>query len=190
LEFCKSSLRDAIEADSLFEFFEKYFKFGKEKYEDFFKIPRSVKNRSTSRQGPQLITRFKDPQSPSMQNFLKFNLEEEWTHSLLSINVIFGGAPSESKVNVEWLPDVTPHVKGLGSNEVVMNSDSSLDDWDTQWTIRHEFGHVLGFPDCYVEFYVPEEESIISYQLDVDNLMCSRKGVLNSGMIEELLRKY
>lgn len=93
-------------------------------------------------------------------------------------------------VFVEWVRDATPHVKGLGSNHIVMNSNSSLDDWDTQWTIRHEFGHVLGLPDCYVEFYEEEKNLITNYQIDVEDLMCSRRGVMNQRIVDELRSNY
>ncbi len=42
-------------------------------------------------------------------------------------------------------------------------------------TFAHEFGHVLGFPDCYLEFFEREKNQIIYYELDHKrkNLMCS-----------------
>ena len=42
-------------------------------------------------------------------------------------------------------------------------------------TLAHEVGHVIGFKDCYVEFYDYEKESLIYYELDRNkgNIMCS-----------------
>ncbi|CBW27451.1 hypothetical protein BMS_2672 [Halobacteriovorax marinus SJ] len=42
-------------------------------------------------------------------------------------------------------------------------------------TIAHEFGHSLGFKDCYVEYYDSRSQELIYYELERDegNLMCS-----------------
>jgi len=53
-------------------------------------------------------------------------------------------------------PGVTPHVNGIGGRIITMDANAPLDDYDVSWTIRHEYGHVLGFPDCYVEFYIAQ----------------------------------
>jgi predicted Zn-dependent protease len=71
-----------------------------------------------------------------------------------------------------------------------MNSNSSLDEYDVRWTIRHEYGHVLGLPDCYIEFYDRTEKVIINYQIDTTNLMCSRKGHLQPIHVAELQKAY
>jgi hypothetical protein len=73
---------------------------------------------------------------------------------------------------------------------ITMDSTSSMDEWDVQWTIRHEFGHSLGLPDCYVEFYDDNEQAMVNYQLDTTNLMCSRRGELQQIHVDELKKAY
>ncbi len=63
-----------------------------------------------------------------------------------------------------------------------------MTEYDVQWTIRHEFGHVLGFPDCYIEFYEQASGEIINYQIDTSNLMCSRMGHIQEKHFAELKR--
>lgn len=43
--------------------------------------------------------------------------------------------------------------------------------------LSHEFGHVLGFPDCYTEFFDNKSNELIYYEIDKDNtnIMCSLK---------------
>jgi hypothetical protein len=84
----------------------------------------------------------------------------------------------------------TPHVNGLGGSEITMDAIRPLNDYSNRWTIRHEYGHTLGFPDCYVEFYDIDREMIVNYQLDLDNLMCSRRGHLQEKQFEELKENY
>ena len=71
-----------------------------------------------------------------------------------------------------------------------MDANSPLSEYNVQWTIRHEFGHVIGFPDCYHEFYDATESTMISYQIDITNLMCSRRGHLQQAHVDELRRVY
>ncbi|MEO0335876.1 MAG: hypothetical protein AAF202_05760 [Pseudomonadota bacterium] len=140
------------------------------------------------RNGSMYTSRFRRT-SEDYRQFLKDNIEDEFSFEGFQLQVEFSNSRS-SGVFVEWLPDVTPHVKGLGSDHIVMNSRDSLSDWNTQWTIRHEFGHVLGLPDCYIEFYEADKNVITNYQIDVDDLMCSRAGVINQRIVDELNRAY
>jgi len=87
-------------------------------------------------------------------------------------------------------PGVVPHVNGLGGNEIVMDSNQPIEEYESQWTIRHEFGHVIGLPDCYHEFYDVSQQAFVNYQLDITDLMCSRAGNMNERIYNELKRVY
>jgi hypothetical protein len=52
-----------------------------------------------------------------------------------------------------------------------------LDIFSMKKVLAHEFGHVLGFPDCYTEFYDEEKKSLIYFEISQENtnLMCSLK---------------
>jgi hypothetical protein len=81
-------------------------------------------------------------------------------------------------------------VNGLGGDTITMDANRSLEEYSTRWTIRHEFGHVLGLPDCYIEFYDESRAVMVSYQIDITNLMCSRKGKLQERHVLELRKHY
>ncbi|WP_127714724.1 hypothetical protein [Halobacteriovorax sp. HLS] len=42
-------------------------------------------------------------------------------------------------------------------------------------TVAHEFGHILGFRDCYIEYYDARNEEIVYFELEREsgNLMCT-----------------
>lgn len=44
------------------------------------------------------------------------------------------------------------------------------------FAFNHEIAHILGFPDCYFEFWDATQLALISYEVDIRNMMCSRKG--------------
>ena len=71
-----------------------------------------------------------------------------------------------------------------------MDANAPLTEYDVKWTIRHEYGHVLGFPDCYLEFWDKELKAIVSYQLDTSDLMCSRRGHLKQRHFDALRDAY
>ena len=70
------------------------------------------------------------------------------------------------------------------------DANTPLEEYEVQWTIRHEFGHILRLPDYYVEFYDTHEDIAINYQLDTTDLMCSRAGDFNERIYTELKRVY
>lgn len=116
------------------------------------------------------------------------NIEQEWQWKNWKLLLQFQSASNIPYI--EFVPGATPHVNELGGNQIVMDANQPLTEWDSQWTIRHEFGHVLGFPDCYVEFYDSSLHAIVNYQLDVSDLMCSRKGKLKENHFLEMKRNY
>jgi hypothetical protein len=162
-------------------------------YNGYFQIP-SYAPRSEFRweklgsNKEQFITPFTDPEDEAVRRFLQENIEDEWRFGNWALRFPFTKASGHPYVVFQ--PDVTPHVNGLGGAEITMNSNQPLSEYDAQWTIRHEFGHVLGLPDCYVEFYVPERQAIINYQIDIDNIMCSRRGHVKQTNVDELRRAY
>ncbi len=136
-----------------------------------------------------LKTPFTQPESEEVKTFLSENIEDEWKWKdwRLNLNFISGGFDT---THIEFVPGATPHVNGLAGSTITMDANQPLTEYHVRWTIRHEFGHTLGFPDCYVEFYDTDKAVMISYQLDTTNLMCSRRGKLQEKHYEELKRVY
>jgi hypothetical protein len=159
-------------------------------YDSFFQIQNWLKRQDVrwSSTNPSLMMiPFRETESPSVKTFLINNIEDEWKFNTWRLTLQFDPAAA---INVKFVPGTYPHVDALGGNNIFMDGNSSLEDWDTQWTIRHEFGHTLGFPDCYVEFYDSQESVMVYYQLEVGNLMCSRQGKFQQRHYAELQRIY
>ena len=133
---------------------------------------------------------FKNPSDPIVRQWLIDNIEDEWRLDGWNFKLNFQTGWSWNMAEVVFEPGATPHVNGLGGNTITMDANQALQEYGTRWTIRHEFGHVLGLPDCYIEFFDTEKDVMVSYQLDLDNLMCSRRGKLQKLHYEELKRAY
>ncbi len=118
---------------------------------------------------------------------------ETYFHEILARVWNVGGA----MLSANFLPNATLRIRfetgALAHYEtgaIVMDERSDMQDPENQIMLAHEYGHALGFPDCYIEFYDEDEEAIINYQLDVENIMCSLNGAVNTRHFEELRKAY
>jgi hypothetical protein len=123
----------------------------------------------------------------TISNWLKEHVEDEFKNATWNMEVHFK-TQRPGMAYLEFKPNVTPHV--TGGNIIVMDANTPIEEYSVQWTIRHEFGHILRFPDCYIEFYDEEEEVAVNYQLDVTDLMCSRAGDFNQRIFNEMKIVY
>ena len=189
VENCRTELGQATEDTALPAYYKKYLPYAEAVYANFFAVTPVRKELKWNSDKSVLNQDFNLPSLQPIADWLKINVEEEWNSAnfKLLVNYI---PPHASAPYIEFEKDVTPNISGETWNKITMDPDYSLDDYSTQWTIRHEFGHVLGFPDCYLEFYLPEKKEMIFYTIETDNLMCAWGGKLQPSHIKELQRAY
>lgn len=155
----------------------------------FFDIPAYAVRRDVDHSNPKVMAvTFNTPSIPKFIPYLQTNIEDEFRFGDWGIKMTFGNYPNGALLKFET--GVVPHVNGLGGNEIVMDSNQPIEEYESQWTIRHEYGHVIGLPDCYHEFFDSELGAFVNYQLDVTDLMCSRAGNMNERIYKELVRVY
>jgi hypothetical protein len=177
--------------DGLWDFYNTYMMYGESMYEYFFQLQVVRPDVSWTEKDTNLLTiPFVNPKDEAIRKFLEVNIEDEWKWQDWHLRLNFLNFDDDTMTHVVFQPGATPHVNALGGSEITMDDNSPLSEYDVQWTIRHEFGHVLGFPDCYVEFYDADRDVMVSYQLDLDNLMCSRRGHFRQTHFDELKRNY
>ncbi|MGZ3656545.1 MAG: hypothetical protein ACXVCS_13375 [Bdellovibrionota bacterium] len=189
---CQNSVDAMIKNGSdLEDYYEEKAPISAEIFSGYFTIPEGVARpeiRFEDGAQSRLIAPFTDPVKPEVRSFLQDNIQDEWRFQNWHLELPFSTA--DALPHVEFQPGVVPHVNQIGGDTIILNATQPLTEYDAQWTIRHEFGHVLGFPDCYVEFYEKERNVIVNYQFDVDNLMCSRRGHIQERHVAELKRIY
>ncbi len=189
---CRDELSIAESSRTISLFYDKYKRAAAENWKSFFKIPDGIRFSSLTwdQSNPNLaVIPFTDMGDQTQKDYLSVNIEDEWKWLGWQLRLDFASTAAK-KVNVHWEPGITPHVEDLGSSEVYMDSNAPLTEYDVRWTIRHEFGHVVGFPDCYLEFYDPTRKLIVSYQHDVTDLMCARSGHFKQNHFDEMKRVY
>ncbi len=80
--------------------------------------------------------------------------------------------------------------KSDGSDLISLDVDDVKDEYLLKKIFAHELGHLLGFNDCYVEYYNEKSKEIIYYEMDDENLMCSINGLISSGHIKKILDRH
>lgn len=188
---CKAELNAAIVSKTLAKFKEQYFTSGEQTYNSFFDIAGTRPDGVWTAQDPDnMYFPFADPKNEAVKSYLKDNIEDEWKWNGWQLHLNFVDSNDPTMTHIVWEAGATPHVDNAPGTTITMDENSLLSEYDVQWTIRHEYGHVIGFPDCYHEFFDEELDAFVSYQLDVTNLMCSRRGKLKQTHFDELKRVY
>lgn len=188
---CSQELSEAIQNSSLVIFKSNYLANGKAVYDAFFNILGSRPDGVWTSADPNTLTfPFANPKNDTILDFLKVNIEEEWQWNGWKLILNFVESEDPNMTHIVFEEGATPHVESAPGSIITMDANTPLSEYDVQWTIRHEYGHVIGFPDCYHEFYDEAQEAFVSYQLDVTNLMCSRRGKLLETHYDELKKAY
>lgn len=172
---CEFLLEDSVSMNngSAYQFYRSYVEQSRDIYNSFFKIPNRVKRSDVKWQADNnslATVPFKQIDDDNMKLFLK-NIEHHWQWKKWQLKLDYTN--SEHAPYIHFQPDQTPNVDRIGGNKITMDPNLPLTEEFSKTVIKHEFGHVLGFPDCYVEFYDPAIESYVYYNLDDTNFMCA-----------------
>ncbi len=187
---CRTNLARFVASNNVWDFHSSYVGAARKTFESFFAIRNPRRDVVWDSTSPLLtMLPFLKPESLEVQNWLVDNIEDEWQWNDWKLKLNFVEEDNNTTY-VVFSPGATPNVNGLGGNRITMDANRSLYDYSSKWTIRHEYGHVLGLPDCYIEFYDTDRQIIINYQIDLDNLMCSRRGKLQEKHYLELKKNY
>lgn len=185
---CRSEVEMAFKENKVGLFYKKFILSAKRNWDSFFKIPVSARRKDVNWSDGVTTVPFNTPKIPKFGPYLKDNIEDEFRWKGWALKLTFGSYPNGPLLKFE--AGAVPHVNGLGGNQIIMDSNQPIEEYESQWTIRHEFGHVIGLPDCYHEFYDVKARAYVNYQLDVTDLMCSRAGNMKERIYLELKEAY
>lgn len=124
-------------------------------------------------------------------SWIRDRLKEAWFwKDAVGVDMEFNSGNVPGAVTVVWQKGALPNVNTIGGDIITM--DDNIPRWleVTQIVMRHELGHVLGFPDCYTEFYDTSLNAFTYYVLDADDGMCALSGLMRERHRDALLKGY
>ncbi|MBC7428660.1 MAG: hypothetical protein H7336_08625 [Bacteriovorax sp.] len=189
MDKCTTDLRPYIESNNLIGYYNLYNQYGQKVHDNFFTIQKTRPEIYWNPEKTVLTTPFQTPERSDVQAWMKDNVQDEWKGPRFNLVFEFK-TTTEDIPRIEFKEGTTAHVNDIAGNVITMEAEYPINTIDMKWTIRHEYGHVLGFQDCYLEFYDSLAKTIVYYEIDVDNLMCSRNGHLKASHIEQLQSAY
>lgn len=152
--------------NKLFKYYNKYLPGAQRRYNRYFQITRPRSDMSFA--GNSYFLPFRPYADQEVQSWIERVVPQYWNHQGSQVEL---EENSEAWAYMRFKKDVTPNVRS--GNRLTMNSDTFDYSLRDAKTFAHEIGHVLGFPDCYVEFYDPEVKAMIFYSIDPYNIMCN-----------------
>ncbi len=196
LASCAADLNTAKSQNSVNDFYKKYLGSNEFIFNNFFKIEMKRKDIRWLKLDTNELLKvpFQEPANPSIAQLISSSAETAWYWNASQLKIEFIKSSDVNHISfdtprVEFKAGATPHVD-MQHGVITMDENVPTNDLSTKSILAHEFGHVLGFPDCYVEFYDEEKSAMINYQLDLNNIMCSRKGSVLELHYKELKKAY
>ena len=113
---------------------------------------------------------------PTLLSWISSQIEIGWSNPGFHQSLVPAAEALPGVIQVHWQEGAMPYVNAVGGDVITMDSNQKLWLEYSQVAMIHEFGHVMGFPDCYSEFWDEKREAFVFYTLDPNNRMCALTG--------------
>lgn len=128
---------------------------------------------------------------PQVLSWIQSRVSEAWVFpNILGVALFATQERVPGAVEVKWERGALPNVNRVAGDTITM--DANTPKWleHTQTVMRHEMGHVLGFTDCYTEFWDEDLAAFTYYTLDPEDAMCALSGKYLERHRDALLKRY
>ncbi|MBO9668770.1 MAG: hypothetical protein J7501_18370, partial [Bdellovibrio sp.] len=181
---CNFSFDQFAANGDLFKYYKWYLRNSKKMYEANFKIESPRDDIYWDSEKNAFISLLRNDSRTDITDALKLNVERAWQGKDWHLELKF---TPDAAVHINFQPGSTPYVMG---DLINLDPTSPLTEKYTQVAFKHEYGHILGFPDCYVEFYDKKNQVMVIYTIDLTNIMCAQTGQVQQLHFDELRRVY
>lgn len=191
--FCRDRIRKDAEEGKLWASYLDWRKMGQLYWNSLFDLQKPRADVTWYRQvggmnGPAIP--FARPVKSGLAEQAKKLLESGWAGEGWRLRLDYTEAAGEGTAHLRFVPGASPHTDKVGGSEITMDENVPLEQNMTALVFQHEFGHVLGFPDCYQEFFDEDAQKFVNFQLDLGNVMCSVTGKVTDFHREQLRNAY
>ena len=195
--FCQSefyqfstSLPQGYWQNDLTSLYRKYLPSAQMVWKSHFNITQVSKNIHWSPRNHQLTAVFSASADPELRHWVKQSLETAWKLGPFHVKIQFNNRVDPQLLQLHFISGIVPHTDGAGGNQIFLDANLSYRQKNSTQILQHEFGHLLGFPDCYVQFYDESNQTVVYYSLQKNNLMCNRNGVVTPAQVQKIQRAY
>lgn len=184
---CLQRFNERLAENQMIELYNEYYAYSGMLYRRFFDISETRAEFIWNSKNPnKMITPFQKPSDLKVEEALRINIQDEWRWQDWKLEIQF---TSDAPVRVMFEEGATPSVN-QSRDTILMDANAPLTEESVKYALRHEFGHILGFPDCYLEFYDDIAQVIVGYQIDPTDIMCSQSGKVKQRHFEALKSEY
>jgi hypothetical protein len=154
-------------------------KFQTERYNKLFSL-RDSHLKFQCEKSPEDVTQMiikvysKDIVASNLEILMKY-VANSWSRNGFELILEIVDMPGSDVVEIFPTKGGISYVPDNNNRQVYLSQSLAFESQKT--ILAHEFGHVLGFPDCYTEFYDGQNKDLIYYEIDRDdtNIMCAIK---------------
>lgn len=176
---CRKEYESNLRNNTLGEMIRRYQdRFEKERYGPLFKL-RPVHNKySCDHIGEQIVMNLNVFGPAFDREYLRALLdavEATWKNDNFMLKLKIVDKNSANVIQIMPTMKAISFVPDNDNRAVFLSSAQDLQ--TTKRVLAHEFGHVLGFPDCYIEFFDDIKKELVYYEISKNytNIMCSLK---------------
>ncbi len=188
LQLCKSFTKDATclveygvnkQKNTLGTMISKYYnRFANERFTQLFKLRPTHLKYQCQKSADKVVMNIKVLEGSFDHEFLSEVLsyvEQTWTSPTFSLKFELTKAYSSDAITIIPTERGTSFVPN--DNNRIVYLSTAIDMNTQKHVLAHEFGHVLGFPDCYIEFFDDTKKELVYYEISKNNtnIMCSLK---------------
>jgi hypothetical protein len=176
---CSGELRNAWGNDRAeLKYFRYYYNLSDKRYQKFFSIDRQRSFKCSKEVDGNKVLHLavfglNDLTKKLGITVMKLNsyVNEQWGYKGFVIK-LSNSEPDQSSFSLLFHQKFISQV--VEETKPVMMLANHLQGQELVKIFNHELGHILGFPDCYVEYYNKKKGELIYYtlQLDQENIMC------------------
>jgi predicted DNA-binding WGR domain protein len=182
---CLKESRDSFFAQKAFAVYYKFLDRAQENYNAFFKIQQKMDFLHWSG-ASEFTMNMKKPQSQDVASFFSSTVGRYWKlNNIFNLQIDFHESTNNRLASINILENTIAHVVNFRTLFI-----SPTDLYYNPQTVAHEAGHLLGFPDCYLEYVDENTNEAVYYEINQHNIMCSLTGSVETIHYDEIKKIY